>query len=67
MRQLLLHRCRMVRMRTRIKNQLDGMAKNEGWLSPRVWSPRRREQIEGLPLTAGVRSGAGIWWLCWRI
>jgi transposase len=51
MRQLLLHRCRMVRMRTRIKNQLDGMAKNEGWLSPRVWSPRRREQIEGLPLT----------------
>ena len=29
-RQLLLHRCRMVRMRTRIKNQLDGMAKNEG-------------------------------------
>jgi transposase len=51
MRQLLLHRCRMVRMRTRIKNQLDGMAKNEGWLSPRVWSARRREQIEGLPLT----------------
>jgi len=51
MRQLLLHRCRMVRMRTRIKNQLDGMAKNEGWLSPRCWSPRRREQIEGLPLT----------------
>jgi transposase len=32
-RQLLLHRCRLVRMRTRIKNQLDAMAKNEGLLS----------------------------------
>jgi len=34
-----------VRMRTRIKNQLDGMARRR-LLSPRVWSPRR-EQIEG--------------------
>jgi transposase len=50
-RQLLLHRCRLVRMRTRIKNQLDSMAKNEGCLSRRVWSPGRREQIEALPLT----------------
>ena len=29
-RQLLLHRCRLVRMRTRVKNQLDSMAKSEG-------------------------------------
>jgi transposase len=49
-RQLLLHRCRMVRMRARIKNQLDAMVKNEGLLSPRVWSPRRRQEIEALPL-----------------
>jgi transposase len=49
-RQLLLHRCRMVRMRTRVKNQLDSMAKNEGWLSKRVWCPMRRTQIEALPL-----------------
>jgi len=49
-RQLLLHRCRMVRMRTRIKNQLDSMAKNEGLLSSRVWSPKRRSEIEALPL-----------------
>ncbi len=33
LRQLLLHRCRLVRMRTRIKNQLDSMAKDEGLLS----------------------------------
>ena len=50
LRQLLLHRCRLVRMRARVKNQLDSMAKNEGLLSSRVWSPRRRQQIETLPL-----------------
>ena len=49
-RQLLMHRCRLVRMRTRVRNQLDSMAKNEGLLSSRVWSPRRRQQIETLPL-----------------
>ena len=49
-RQLLLHRCRMVRMRTKVKNQLDSMAKNEGVLSSRVWSPKRRSEIEALPL-----------------
>jgi len=50
LRQLLMHRCRMVRMRTRLKNQLDSMAKNEGLLSKRVWCPMRRNQIEALPL-----------------
>jgi transposase len=50
LRQLLHHRCRLVRMRTRIKNQLDSMAKNEGLLSSRVWSPKRRSQIEALLL-----------------
>jgi transposase len=50
LRQLLLHRCRMVRMRTRVKNQLDSMAKSEGLLSKRVWCQMRRNQIEALPL-----------------
>jgi transposase len=50
LRQLLLHRCRMVRMRTRIKNQLDSMAKNEGLLSRRVWTQKRRQEMEALPL-----------------
>jgi transposase len=48
--QLLLHRCRLVQMRTRVKNQLDSIAKNEGLLGARVWRPRRREQLEALPL-----------------
>ena len=51
MRQLLLHRCRLVRMRTRIKNQLDSMAKNEGLLGSRAWSAKRRKAIEALPLS----------------
>jgi transposase len=51
LRQLLLHRCRMVRFRARIKNQLDSMAKNEGVLSKRVWCAMRRKQIEALPLS----------------
>jgi transposase len=49
-RQLLLHRCRLVRMRTRIKNQLDSIAKSEGLTGSRSWSSKRRQQIEALPL-----------------
>ncbi len=50
-RQLLLHRCRLVRLRTRVMNQLDGMAKNEGVLSARGWSAKRRQAIESLALS----------------
>ena len=50
-RQLLMHRCRLVRIRTRIKNQLDSIAKSEGLTGSRRWSSRRRQQIEVLPLT----------------
>ena len=50
LRQLLLHRCRLVRLRVRIKNQLDSMAKNEGLWS-KGWSAKRRQQIEALPLS----------------
>ena len=50
-RQLLMHRCRLVRMRTRIKNQLDSIAKSEGLTGSRSWSSKRRQQIEALPLT----------------
>lgn len=49
-RQLLLHRCRLVRIRTRIKNQLDSIAKSEGLTGSRSWSKQRRVQIEALPL-----------------
>jgi hypothetical protein len=35
LRQLLLHRCRIVRPRTKVKNRLDPMANSEGLLSAR--------------------------------
>ena len=56
-RQLLYHRCRLVRIRTRIKNQLDSIAKSEGLTGSRKWSIQRRRQIEALPLTG---------WYCQR-
>jgi transposase len=49
-RQLLLHRCRLVRVRTKVENQLDAVGKNEGLVGPRGWSQKRRRQIEALPL-----------------
>jgi transposase len=49
-RQLLLHRCRMVQLRTRVKNQLDAIAKDEGMLGARMWQQKHRPQIEALPL-----------------
>ena len=49
-RQLLLHRCRLVRIRTRLKNQLDSIAKSEGLTGSRRWCEPRRRQIEALPL-----------------
>ena len=51
LRVLLVHRAKQVQLRTRLKNQLDGLAKSEGYLSPRVWSAGRREQLKALPLT----------------
>jgi transposase len=50
-RQLLMHRCRLVRIRTRLSNQLDSIAKSEGLTGSRSWSVKRRGQIEALPLT----------------
>jgi len=51
LRQLLLHRCRLVRLRVQVKNQLDSVAKNEGLEEKRSWSALRRRTIEALPLT----------------
>lgn len=49
-RSLLTHRCRLVRLRTRVKNQLGGMAKNEGLTGPRVWSRCGRERLQAVVL-----------------
>ncbi len=55
LRQLLLHRSSLVRMRTRVENQLDALAKNEGLVASRRWTGKRRREVEGLAL-AGWRA-----------
>ena len=51
LRQLVLHRHRLVGLRTRVKNQLQAVALNEGMQrKKRLWSKKGREEFEQLPL-----------------
>ncbi len=51
LRQLLWHRHRLVQMRTRIMNQLQALAMNEGQRrKKKLWSDRGRVELEKLPL-----------------
>jgi transposase len=51
LRQLVLHRHRLVGLRTRVKNQLQAMALSEGMQrKKRLWSKKGREEFEQLPL-----------------
>jgi transposase len=51
LRQLLWHRHRLVQARTRIMNQLQAVALNEGLrCTKRLWRERGRQQLESLPL-----------------
>jgi transposase len=50
-RQLLLHRHRLVQMRTRVKTELQHLAMNQGMQKQRgLWSVRGRADLEKLPL-----------------
>jgi transposase len=50
-RQLVLHRHRLVQMRTRVKNQLQALAMNECLCrKSRLWSQAGRAQFEAVPL-----------------
>ena len=52
-RQLVLHRHRLVQMRTRVKNQLQAIALNEGvGRKPGLWSRQGQQQFRGLALPA---------------
>jgi transposase len=51
LRQLLWHRHRLVQMRTRVKNQLQALALNEGvQRKHRLWSKQGRAQLQSLTL-----------------
>jgi transposase len=53
LRQLVLHRHRLVGMRTRVMNQLQAIAMNEGIRRKRgLWSEKGRKQLESLSLPA---------------
>ncbi len=50
-RQLLLHRAKLVRMRTQVKNQLQALALNQGVRRKgKLWSAAGRKELQGLPL-----------------
>jgi transposase len=56
LRQLLLHRHRMVQMRTRVKNQLHSIAVNQGLRGGRrLWTRAGRRQLEQLTLAPWAR------------
>ena len=55
-RQLLLHRHKLVRMRTRVKTELQHLALNQGMQKKRhLWSARGRADFEKLPLEGWTR------------
>ena len=51
LRTLLGHRCRLVRLRTRVKNQLDSMAKNEGLIGTPVSTKAGRQRLQAARLS----------------
>jgi transposase len=64
-RQLVLHRHRLVQMRTRIKNQVQALAMNEGLQRKhRWWSAEGRQELMQLSCLRGEHSGAKICWRC---
>ena len=56
LRQLLIHRQHLVRMRTRVKNQLQHIALNQGWQKKRkLWSEAGQELLRSLKLELWTR------------
>jgi len=65
-RQLVLHRHRLVGMRTRVMNQLQAIAMNEGVRRKRgLWSKQGRAQLESLSLPPGPVAAGKNCWSCW--
>ena len=67
LRQLLWHRHRLVQMRTRIMNQLQAVAMNEGLrCKKRLWREARTRATGVVPVgSVGEPATAEICWSCW--
>jgi transposase len=66
LRQLLMHRHKLVGMRRQVKNQLQHLAMNQGLqLKHRLWTQIGRKRLEGLPLEGWTarRREDGLRWL----
>ena len=66
LRQLLWHRHRLVQARTRIMNQLQAMALNEGLrCKKRLWRERGRQNWNPTRWQRGQVDDGAICWHCW--
>jgi len=64
LRQLLWHRHRMVQMRTRVMNQLQAVALNDGLrCKKRLWREKGRQQLQSIRLARPAV--VAIYWICW--
>lgn len=72
-KQVLLHRQKLVRMRTRVKNHLQHLAMNQGVrVGRKLWTVAGRELLAGLPLSPQEQRQRNEWlelhdWLTLRI
>ena len=63
LRQLLIHRVRLVQWRTRIQNQLHAVAMGQGLCrKKKLWTTRGRQELESLPRIRGPAGGGGSCW-----
>ena len=71
LRQLILHRHRLVQMRTRAMNQIQATAMNEGMRRKKtLWSKTGRKQLESLTLLHGPHDAGRTcwsWWIDWTL
>jgi transposase len=67
-RQLLIHRHKLVEIRTRVKNGLQHLAMNRGMQKKRqLWSEAGQRALRELAMPAGQGAGARTCWRRWRI
>jgi hypothetical protein len=60
------HMLHETQMRTRIMNQLQALAMNEGVRRKKgLWSKQGRAQLESFWLAPGLRGADKICWNCW--
>jgi transposase len=65
LRQLVLHRHKLVEIRSRVKNELQHLAMNKGMQrKAKLWSQGGQKMLRELPLN-GLRAGGKICWDCW--